>query len=117
MMPILGIAAAAGCRSFTAIGEWAADAPLSVLRLVGAHTALDLTSLTNQRAHPHTVDVERLPARAEGRHDLVPVAVVEPGSRVDGLRVARPHAEVHPAVDSASMGISENLISDPDFAS
>jgi hypothetical protein len=38
-MSILGIAAAAvaaGCRSFTAIGEWAADASPSVLRAVGA---------------------------------------------------------------------------------
>ena len=36
---ILGIAAAAvaaGCRSFTAIGEWAADAPQSALRAMGA---------------------------------------------------------------------------------
>ena len=39
MMAILGLAAAAvaaGCRSFAAIGEWAADAPQSVLRAVGA---------------------------------------------------------------------------------
>jgi len=39
VLSILGIAAAAvaaGCRSFTAIGEWAADAPQSVLRAVGA---------------------------------------------------------------------------------
>lgn len=39
MLSILGVAAAAvaaGCRSFTAIGEWAADAPQSVLRAMGA---------------------------------------------------------------------------------
>lgn len=39
MVSILGIAAAAvaaGCRSFTAIGEWAADASPSALRAVGA---------------------------------------------------------------------------------
>jgi predicted transposase YbfD/YdcC len=39
VLSILGIAAAAvaaGCRSFTAIGEWAADASPSVLRAVGA---------------------------------------------------------------------------------
>jgi predicted transposase YbfD/YdcC len=39
MTTILGLAAAAvaaGCRSFLAIGEWAADAPQSVLRAVGA---------------------------------------------------------------------------------
>lgn len=39
MMAILGLAVSAvsaGCRSFLAIGEWAADAPQSVLRAVGA---------------------------------------------------------------------------------
>jgi predicted transposase YbfD/YdcC len=39
VLSILGIAAAAvaaGCRSFTAIGEWAAEAPQSVLRAMGA---------------------------------------------------------------------------------
>jgi hypothetical protein len=39
VLSILGIAAAAvaaGCRSFTAIGEWAADVPQSVLRTMGA---------------------------------------------------------------------------------
>jgi predicted transposase YbfD/YdcC len=39
LVSILGLAAAAvaaGCRSFLAIGEWAADAPQSVLQAVGA---------------------------------------------------------------------------------
>jgi DDE family transposase len=39
IVAIPGLAAAAvapGCRSFIAIGEWAADAPQSVLRAVGA---------------------------------------------------------------------------------
>jgi len=39
VLSILGVAAAAvaaGCRSFTAIGEWAGEAPQSVLRAMGA---------------------------------------------------------------------------------
>lgn len=65
MLPLLCAAAAAvltGARSLIAIGEWIADAPQSVLRVLG----FPADPLTGIRPVPHAATIRRLLQRVDG---------------------------------------------------
>ena len=65
MLPLLCAATAAvltGARSLIAIGEWIAEAPQSVLRVLG----FPADPLTGVRTVPHTATVRRLLQRVDG---------------------------------------------------